>query len=215
MGNWKTWTVGALGIAVGVLGAALAQRGVATAAGVRPLTAQDYADIQQLLHRYMFALDACNEGKPYSYADLYTADGVFMTGGGETPTNQTKGREALSRYGQHPDGTCNPSGVRGLQNEFHFNIGAIIEPSPEGARGKSYLLMLHTPMGQIRYAGWYEDLYAKTPAGWRFKSRFHHTGYSILYDSRVPGFDKELGARDLGPNRAQPARGTGQNEPGR
>jgi hypothetical protein len=205
MGTWKRWTVGALCFVAGVVLATMAQRQVTIAeTGAKPLSAQDYADIQQLLHRYMFVLDACSDGKPYNYADLYTPDGVFMTGHGSNgPTGQTKGREALSRYGQHPDGTCNPSGVRGLENQFHFNIGAVIEPSPEGARGKSYLLMLHTPMGQIRYAGWYEDVYVRTSAGWRFKSRFHHTDYSILYDSRVPGFDKELGARDLGPNRAR------------
>jgi hypothetical protein len=69
--------------------------------------------------------------------------------------------------------------------------------------------MLHTPMGQIRYAGWYDDVYTKTPAGWRFKSRYHHTDYSILCDSRVPGYEQEPGVNRAG------APGRGQEQPGR
>ena len=43
---------------------------------VKPLTAQDYIDIQQLSARYAFAIDTCTNGGA-DYADLYTDDGEF------------------------------------------------------------------------------------------------------------------------------------------
>ena len=42
------------------------------------LTAEDRFEIQDLLHRYMFILDAGeNHDNGYGYADLYTEDGTF------------------------------------------------------------------------------------------------------------------------------------------
>jgi hypothetical protein len=41
----------------------------------------DYIEIQQLLHRYAFALDTCSNNG-YDYADLFTPDGVFYWGVG-------------------------------------------------------------------------------------------------------------------------------------
>ena len=55
-------------------------------------------------------------------------------------------------------------------------MAPIVVPSPEGARGISYLLMIDGPANQIYWAGWYEDVYVKTPKGWRFKSRVHVAG---------------------------------------
>jgi hypothetical protein len=49
-------------------------------------------------------------------------------------------------------------------------------PTAEGAKGISYLLMIDGPANQIYRAGWYEDVYVKTPKGWRFKSRVHVAG---------------------------------------
>ena len=46
---------------------------------VKPLTALDYLEIQQLNYKYAFALDNCsNHGE--DYANLYTDDGVFVVG---------------------------------------------------------------------------------------------------------------------------------------
>jgi hypothetical protein len=55
-------------------------------------------------------------------------------------------------------------------------VGEIIVPTPEGAKGTSYLLMIDGPANQIYWAGWYEDVYVKTSVGWRFKSRVHVAG---------------------------------------
>jgi hypothetical protein len=132
------------------------------------LTAEDREEIRELLHRYMFYLDNCpasNAG--YDYADLYTEDGRFGTGG-------TTGRDVLARAaGRQPDGSCSPQRVRGPRTQIHLNVGEIIQPSPEGARGTSYLLMIDGPGGVPYWDGWYEDIYVKTPKGWRFKQRVH------------------------------------------
>ena len=134
------------------------------------LTAEDRFEIQDLLHRYMFILDAGeNHDNGYGYADLYTDDGTF----GSRPP----GREALaSAAGRTPDGGYNAIHTRGAQNQIHMNVGEIIVPTAEGAKGISYLLMIDGPANQIYWAGWYEDVYVKTPKGWRFKSRVHVAG---------------------------------------
>jgi hypothetical protein len=132
------------------------------------LTAEDREEIRALLHRYMFYLDNCpGSNNGYDYADLYTEDGRFGANG-------TPGREALARAsGRREDGSCAPQRHRGPRTQIHLNIGEIIEPSPEGARGTSYLLMIDGTGGQIYWDGWYEDIYVKTPRGWRFKQRVH------------------------------------------
>jgi SnoaL-like domain len=134
------------------------------------LTAEDRLEIQELLHRYMFILDSGeNHNNGYDYADLYTEDGSFG--------DHAKGREALARAaGRTSDGGCSPAHRRGPQNQIHINVGEIIVPTPEGATGISYLLMIDGPANQIYWAGWYEDVYVKTPKGWRFKSRVHVGG---------------------------------------
>jgi hypothetical protein len=135
------------------------------------LTAEDREEIRALLHRYMFYLDNCpGSNNGYDYADLYTEDGKF----GATSEG---GREALARAsGRQPDGSCAPQRHRGPRTQIHLNIGEIIEPSPEGARGTSYLLMIDGPGGQPYWDGWYEDIYVKTAKGWRFKQRVHVGG---------------------------------------
>jgi hypothetical protein len=51
----------------------------------------------------------------------------------------------------------------------------LIESSPEGARGKVYLLVIDIAQGgkptSVNMGGRYEDVYVKTAAGWRIKSR--------------------------------------------
>jgi hypothetical protein len=51
----------------------------------------------------------------------------------------------------------------------------LIEPSPEGARGKVYLLVIDIAQSNkptsVNMGGHYEDVYVKTAAGWRIKTR--------------------------------------------
>jgi hypothetical protein len=146
------------------LGAVQAQQRTPT------LTAQDRLEIYELLHRYMFVLDSCpDHDNGYGYADLYTEDGQFLS---------LKGREALARAisGRSAGRACSPIRTRGPMNQIHVNLAPVIEPSPEGARGISYLLMIDGSGNEIYWNGWYQDVYVKTPQGWRFKSRNHVGG---------------------------------------
>lgn len=123
------------------------------------LTAADYIEIQQLVVNYPYALDTGgNDG--YYYADLFTADAEFSR-------PMTKGRDNLAKLAlDQPHG---PNYVR------HYITNHVIEPTPDGAIGKEYLVVIDigeagTP-SSIFVGGHYEDVYAKTTAGWRFKRR--------------------------------------------
>jgi hypothetical protein len=159
-------------------------------ARVTTLTALDYAEIQQLSARYAFAIDACtNSG--YDYADLYTDDGEFSVSQewGQAGARKTKGREALANAaGGGKDGCRDPKSMMGY-GISHLIVNHVITPTPEGAIGKAYLLAIGVggDPTKIERQGGYEDVYVKTPAGWRFKSRVHvfpNMGQSVQFGGR-------------------------------
>jgi hypothetical protein len=127
------------------------------------LTAADYIEIQQLVARYGYAVDT-HADNGYAYADLFTPDGVF---------GKTKGREALAELARS---TQKERG--GPAYTRHYLTNVIIYPTPEGARGSQYLMALDVSEGgkpsSVVHGGRYDDVYVKTPAGWRFKSRQLH-----------------------------------------
>jgi SnoaL-like domain len=127
------------------------------------LTAADYVEIQQLVARYGYAVDT-HADNGYAYADLFTADGTF---------GNTKGREALAELART---TQKERG--GPAYTRHFLTNVIIYPTPDGARGNQYLMALDVSEGgkpsSIVHGGRYDDVYVKTPAGWRFTSRLLH-----------------------------------------
>src|SRR5215468_11713536 len=148
------------------------------------LTPMDYIEIRQLVNRYAFALDTgSNNG--YDYADLFAADGEFIR-------PYAKGREQLAALAR--------GGKLGPNNTVHYIMNHVIEPSPEGATGKEYLIefdwdlapaptggggnrgaasgpangwdLVGRKAGELaRTGGHYEDVYVKTATGWRFKKR--------------------------------------------
>ena len=124
------------------------------------LTAADYIEIQQLVARYGYAVDT-HADNGYGYADLFTADGVF---------GKTKGRDALAELART---TQKDRG--GPAYTRHYLTNVIVYPTPEGARGNQYLMALDVSEGgkpsTIVHGGRYDDVYVKTSAGWRFKSR--------------------------------------------
>ncbi len=169
---------------VAVASAAGAQQPDAARSKAAPLTAQDYIDIQQLLHRYAFALDTCaNNG--YDYADLFTPDGVFYWGVGG---RKSVGREQLAEAAGGGKGGCKKLQTATPANpiQSHITVNEVIEASPEGAIGKNYLV--YPGVGPVRgddthtgHVGGYQDVYARTPKGWRFKKRIH------IFPPGVPG----------------------------
>jgi len=152
---------------------------------VPTLTPADRLEIQELLNRYVFILDSCpDHHNGLEFADLFTEDGAL---------GNSKGREALARAaGLTSDGNCLPRRVRGETNQIHLNLAPIIVPSPEGARGTSYLLEMDGPAKQIYWSGWYEDTYVKTAKGWRFKTRVRGAGLEAGIPANAPALRGEL-----------------------
>jgi hypothetical protein len=124
------------------------------------LTAMDYLEIGQLVASYGNALDSGygtgDNGE--AYANLYTPDATF---------GRSAGHDALAALAR-----VQPLGPKYVR---HFLTNHVIEPTPEGARGKQYLVVIDISEkgepGSIFLGGHYEDTYAKTPDGWRFKTR--------------------------------------------
>jgi hypothetical protein len=152
------------------LGAVGAQQG---RTNTQALTALDYIEIQQLNARYGFAIDYCtNNG--YDYADLYTPDGTFTSG---RDGSVYKGREQLAEAAGGAGRGCKKlEGGRVVQS--HTIVNLVIEPTAEGATGKSYLVYpgVKGERGgpdNNGHVGGYQDVYVKTPNGWRIKSRIH------------------------------------------
>ncbi len=122
------------------------------------LSAQDYVDIQQLAAAYSHALDT-GDDNGYAYANLFTPDA--------TAFDRWIGRERIAEIPRwNPHG---PDYVR------HFAMNHLIEPTADGAIGKQYVVVLDIQRPgrptSIFLGGQYQDVYVKTPQGWRFKSR--------------------------------------------
>jgi hypothetical protein len=125
------------------------------------LAAADYLEIQQLVARYPYAVDM-HGGDGSAYAALFTSDGSFGT--------QAKGTAQLAELAAKTNkDRSGPAFTR------HFVTNVVIKSSPEGATGRSYLVALDISEGgkptTILHGGHYEDVYVRTPQGWRIKSR--------------------------------------------
>ena len=158
MVKWQTMA----GVVAGAVFALVAVQAQQRSARVQALTALDYAQIQQLVARYSYALDT-GADNGYAYADLFASDGGF---------GRVIGRDQLAATAR-PGGGHYP---RGPKFVFHYTSNHVIEPSPEGATGKVYVVEIDAgergkTASVIEDGGHYEDAYVKTPRGWRFKSR--------------------------------------------
>ena len=169
--------LGAVAVAA-VLGFALGHsggNGEANAQGGE-LTALDYQEITQLINRYAYGIDTCaNNG--YDYANVFTADGVFIdrnsdagfAAGGRV---LAQGRDALA--------ALVGGGTRGCATKLvwtdwsHLMLNHEITATPEGATGRVYLVQLGMDgPGSVARHGGYEDVYVRTAEGWRIRSRTH------------------------------------------
>lgn len=140
------------------------------------LTAQDYAEITQLINRYAYGIDTCG-GNGFDYANVFTADGVFIDRNSDAGFKAggrvlAKGRQALAELVG--------GGARGCKTRLvwtdwsHLMLNHEITATPEGARGRIYLVQLGMKgPGTIERHGGYEDVYVKTSEGWRIRSRTH------------------------------------------
>ena len=135
------------------------------------LTPDDYIAIQQLVSKYAYAIDECTN-RGYDYADLYVPDGTFSTSRNGKVLNTFAGRDRLAEAARGGMPDCKDVPWAGI---VHMLVNHVIEPAPGGATGKVYLIAigLDGEPGKVEAQGRYEDVYVKTPQGWRFKSRMH------------------------------------------
>jgi hypothetical protein len=173
-----------LRLAVPVIAALLFFPAAALAQKPMTLTAMDYVEIQQLVAKYAKYIDSCSNNG-YDYADLYTPDGAFVPVINGKAANGIQGREKLAEVsGGGSRGCKNVGWIQ--QGVRHLYPNHVIEPTPEGAKGTVDMLMigLGGDPNKIQYDGHYEDIYVKTPNGWRFKERRH---FALLSGGRAAG----------------------------
>ena len=137
----------ALAVAVAIGGASLFAQG-------GKLTTDDLVEIQQLYAKYNWTLDS---GDSQGYAATFTPDGVF---------NNNVGHDAIVKFA---DTFHAGLGAR----VKHWNTNLMITPSPTGANGQVYLVLVDysTKPPSIFTSASYSDELVKTAQGWRFKKR--------------------------------------------
>jgi hypothetical protein len=175
--KWKFLTVLAFGACLGAwVTVWIQQKAIVVSAKQPTLTALDYEEITQLTNRYAYGIDTCSNNG-YDYADVFTADGVFIDK--NTDEGFRQGGRVLAR-GRDALATLVGGGSRGCKTKLiwtdwsHIMANQVITPSPEGATGRIYLLQIGIKgPGSIERHGGYEDVYVKTAQGWRIKSRTH------------------------------------------
>jgi hypothetical protein len=132
---------------------------------VKELTAQDRAEIQDLVTRYARALSSCASQE---YASLFVPDGVFIS-------DDFRGKRHRAMYGPNGGKLVGRAQLAELVDTEDFCVNGastrparpvtppmvVIEPTAEGAKGTIALAN----------NGRYEDEYVKTAEGWRFKTR--------------------------------------------
>ena len=134
------------------------------------LTAQDYAEIQQLYARYAHGIDAkIDDG--WMYARVFTEDGVLDAGAAPREGHQQI-REVAKGWDSVGDSDSVPRG-------WHFTTNIMIEPTPEGAKGSAYVVLLaeaESGPPVMTGKGTYSDQFVKTSEGWRIKKRIYTPG---------------------------------------
>ena len=127
------------------------------------LSGQDYEEIKGLYSRY-------NQGSDFRDAELFLsafADDAIMTRGGRDIVGMDALRaERAERY----------AGQTGDVGRRHYNGSFMITPTAEGAKARTYYLLLDVtsrPPTMVA-SGYYDDLFTKTAHGWRIQHRTLH-----------------------------------------
>jgi hypothetical protein len=188
MARWKLLIAMALGIGMPVAHGLEPRAAAGPPAKPMTLTAMDYIEIRQLVNRYGFAVDTGNNNG-YDYADLFSADGEFMR-------PYARGREqlaALARGGRlGPANTVHyimnhviePTSDGAIGKEYLIELNWDLNAAGQDGRGQNSQSsqggqgargqwdLIGRKAGELaRTGGHYEDVYVKTPVGWRFKKR--------------------------------------------
>jgi hypothetical protein len=184
--TWLSW--------IGIIACAAAARGGAQAGQGKgfTLTDQDRMQIQELVARYARALGSCAAEE---YADLFAPAGGYFA---SSVRGEVAGRDKLielvrsERQCNTPRTTApNPAnGPADAARPAPTVPTPVIEVSSAGVVGK-------VALGN---AGRYDDLYVKTPNGWRFQARDFISGQEEA--AKLTGKDfieiRRLAGNDLG-----------------
>jgi hypothetical protein len=122
------------------------------------LVAEDILAIQQLYARYNHAIHRADAA---AWAACFTEGGTFANRGGSRG-----GRAALEAYGHE---------FSKAANARYWIDNLVLEPTPEGARGSCYLVILHVGSEagpEITLTGVYEDELVRVGREWRFARRY-------------------------------------------
>jgi hypothetical protein len=153
------------------------------------LSAEDYIEITQLMSMYPRDVDP---GAVRDATWMFTKDARSVIAGAP----MIKPEDFKEFYGGlvAPDGQATQGGVR------HFNSSYVIVGLPDGtARGSSYMMGITMKerggRPEISLFGKYEDLYVRTPDGWRMKERIWRSdsfvgSYQEVSPSPIPGNPK-------------------------
>lgn len=153
-------------------------------AGAATLSTLDYIEIQQLVRKYAWAIDS-GDNYGYAYADLFTPDGVFVGPG-------PNGAEVKTFSGRDELATVARGRMLGPTHQRHFTMNQVVRAAADGATGRAYIAVLDVgvvgkPNG-VGQGGYFDDVYQKTPQGWRFKKRtFVASKVEIVPPAQPPG----------------------------
>lgn len=129
---------------------------------VKALTGQDYGEIENLYARY-------NQGSDFRDAELFLSafseDATLVASNGTI----TQGMPALraGREERLKGGLSGDSGSR------HRTGSYLITPTPYGASGRAYYVMLDVTVkpAVMRFTGYYDDEFVRTEDGWKIRHR--------------------------------------------
>jgi len=123
------------------------------------LSSDDYVEIQQLYSAFALALDT---GNGDAQLKTFSADGKFAS---SVTNHKFESAIALSKR-------TTSEGITGAR---HFMTNIAIAPTPTGAKGTCYAIVLtghrNADGGMSGMPAFYEDALVKTTDGWRFKAR--------------------------------------------
>lgn len=113
--------------------------------------------IRELIHHYCLHMDA---GRFIELGHLFAEDGEWIT-----PYAHETGPAAVT--------AVMTRNVPASPKRVHYTMNSIIHVAGDNATAKSnYLVILETPNGPIpSVCGIYDDVFIRTPAGWRFRRR--------------------------------------------
>lgn len=132
---------------------------VAHAQSGTTVSRDDRADIHELYARYAHAIDS---GDGAGYLGVFTEDGVFVMAGDHPDGGRTLTAAQIAKGARR----------RERPKITHYYSNIVIDPTPEGARGQVYLLLLDLQKnGTISSGSYCDDTLVKTKDGWRFQRR--------------------------------------------